>query len=53
MVHVVLSHVLGQYGNLEMEVGSGVKGQDLGKLSRFAGAGIPTCLLQGLLWLLF
>lgn len=48
-----LSQVLGQYGNLEMEVGSRVKGRDLGKLSRLAGPGIPTCPFQGLLWLLF
>lgn len=51
MAHVVLSQVLGQYGNLEMEVRSGVKRQDLGKLSKFAE--IPTCPLRGLLWLLF
>lgn len=53
MIHVALSQVLGQYGNLKMEVGSAVEGQDLGKLSRLAGAGIPTYPLQGLLWLLF
>lgn len=39
MIYVTLSHILGQYGNLEMEVRSGVKGQDLGKLSRLGGTG--------------